>query len=918
MKLHKLNIYGFKSFADKVSLIFDKQIIALVGPNGCGKSNIVDAILWMFQKTGLKNLRAREKQDLIFKGNDNRNQAGFAEVELIFQKENVIESEEVKVKKRVYQSGDIEVFIDNKQVTLKELEKFYIDNGISSSDYSIIAQGNVETIISSKPEEKRTIIEEAANIKKNRQERDEAINKLQKSKENLAQLDILISEVKNELDKLYAQAEKAKQYKEYKKILDELEKKLFLKKYFVALKDLKTLEDDFRNFERKNDELKEKISYLEDLSNKKKEVIENLGRKIIHLRETIIKIDGEITTSENTIGFYRNIIEDFQRQLNSKINNLKIYQNKKKDLEDLVSLNIEEEEDNIKDLENRLEEYEIKIEEINKDLENKLRNLESLKNEEEKINITINNLANEERNIINSQVEQINSIIYKLEINIKNEKNFFNKEFEVLNLLKIKLKNKIQFLNDIKNLNKIITVETLIKAINELEEIQNILEELSSNIENHYNIFNEGKNLLFSDNSLFKKREEILLELNKNNENLDKIKKNILFYEEEIKKVQKLKEIFLIEKSNIQSNLSVLKERIKNIKVQKEKYKKDIIELEYQIQNINEEISNLNIKLQESKEKVVETIRNREKLINDKNNIDKEIKNIENEIDLYSNELITLQKQFNELFEEKKKFNESINNFNSNKAKLESQLETLRALFFENYREDITIVNFEDINLESENNLRRNIKDIQVKLEELGEVNLLAIDEYEEIKKRYNFLMEQKNDVEKSIENIQKVIEKLNNELSKTFLKTFEEVNKNFKNIFKNVFGGGEASLILTNPENILETGVDIKIQPPGKKINYLNLLSGGEKTMSAISLLFALFLYKPSPFCIMDEVDAALDEINVERFKKLLLDFSKETQFIIISHNKITLEIADILYGITMEESGVSKIVSAKLEKIQ
>ncbi|MCX8059129.1 MAG: AAA family ATPase [Spirochaetes bacterium] len=918
MKLSKINIYGFKSFADKVSLLFDKQIIALVGPNGCGKSNIVDAILWMFQKSGLKILRAREKQDLIFKGSDTRSQAGFAEVELIFSNDSGIELEEYKIKKRLYQSGEFEVYINNRQVTIKELEKFYLQNGITSSDYSIIAQGNVETIISSKPEEKRAIIEEAANIKKNRQERDEAINKLKKTNENLVQIDLLLNEIKNELDRLYTQAEKAKKFKEYKNILSDSEKKLFIKKYFTTLRELKDLEDEYNNFEKKNNELKEKIEYLEAISKEKKDQIENIGKKIISQRELVIKIDGEITTAENTIGFYRSIIDDLQNQLNNKINNLKIYQSKKTELEELILMDIEDEEGNIESLKLRLDEYELKISDINSEISAKTSEMEKLKEEEKSIENQINEYSKKERDIVTQQVEDINKIIYKLELNFKNEKNFFKNEFDKLNLIKIKLKNKLQFFQDIKNLNKNISGDLITKTIEELNNIYISLEELFNTLDNHYYLFNEGENLLFSDSSSFKKREEIIEILNDLNKKHEGIKKNIKNYDEELKNITKLKEMFLIEKSNIQIKLSTIMERVKNIRNQREKYKKEIIEINYQIENTNSEISNLNNKLQESKEKVLQTIKNREKLLEEKNSIDKNIKQMETEIDKLSNELLFLQKQFNELFEEKRKFNDTINSFVSSKAKLETQLETLRTIFFENYREDISILNYEDFSIESEATLRKNIKDAQIKLEEIGEVNLLAIDEYEEVKKRYDFLTEQKNDILKSIEDIQKVISKLNDELSKTFLKTFDEVNKNFKMIFKNVFGGGEASLILTNPENILETGVDIKIQPPGKKVNYLNLLSGGEKTMSAISLLFALFLYRPSPFCIMDEVDAALDEINVERFKKLLIEFSKDTQFIIISHNKITLEIADILYGITMEESGVSKVVSAKLEKIK
>jgi len=919
MRLKKLNIYGFKSFAEKTSLVFEKQIIALVGPNGCGKSNIVDAILWVFQRGGLKNLRAREKQDLIFKGNDTRKQTGFAEVEVIFEDQNSIDvGNDIRIKKRLYQSGETEVFIEDKPVTLKELENFFMNHNIYSLDYSIITQGNIESVISSKPEEKRALIEEAANIKKNRIERDEALTKLKKAQENINQLDILLSEITNELNKLYEQAEKAKKFKEFKNILIDSEKKLFLKKYLQATNELRENEENFENFEKKNNELLQKIDELEALSKEKKSIIEEVGNKVIKLREKVIKIDGEITSSEKTIGFYRQIIEDLQNQLTSKLNNMKIFKNKKKDLEYLVLSNIDEEEEKLFDLNERLEEYKIKIDELNEQIETKLRDYEKIKEEEEELNKELNELTIKERDIVNKQVSEINNIIYKLEKNKKNEKEYFSKELEKLNLIKMKFKSKLDFLSNIYSLGKNLDKENLKNFIKEFSELENIVEDLKSIINNHYNIYIEENELLFSDNSLFKLREETIIKIDKIHEKLDKIRKDKIFYEEEIKKIQKLKEFFLIEKSNIENEISITRERIKNVKNQKDLYRKEIIEINYQIQNLNDEIAKLNIRLQESKDKVIEVNKQRDDLISEKAKIDLSIKENERDIDKYSNELLALQKEFNLLFEEKKRYNEAYNNFSSLRARLETQLETLRSLYFENYREDILLIDFENIEIPSETTLRKNIKDAQKNLEELGEVNLLAIDEYEDIKKRHTFLVEQKNDMIKSMEDIKKVIDKLNEELSISFLNTFNEINKNFQNIFKRVFGGGEASLILTDPQNILETGVDIKIQPPGKKINYLNLLSGGEKSMSAISLLFALFLYKPSPFCIMDEVDAALDELNVERYKKLLVEFSEKTQFIIISHNKITLEISDILYGVTMEESGVSKVISAKLEKIQ
>lgn len=924
MRLKKVRIYGFKSFPDKTELDFNKNIVAIVGPNGCGKSNIVDAIYWIFQHYGLKDLRANEKQDLIFKGNSFKNKSGFAEVELVFKKENELEIEDntFSIKKRVFQSGEINYFIDNKQVKYSDYEKFLLDNQISSPEYSIIAQGKVEKIISSKPEEKREIIEEAAGIKKYKKERKQALDKLAKANDNLQQLEILIEEVKSESEKLEDQAKKAELYKNTKKNLEKYEKLLYFVKYNNIKKQLQNLLEENKDFINKNQEIENESKELDNESERLKKIMEQKGQSITLFRENIIKIEGEISTNEQTIVFHRQRYDEIKSYIERAKENLTSNIQKLEQINELLSIDIEEDNNKLYNLEERKEEYQEKIAEIDSFI---VKNEELLLDKrtviKEKENLLKEYIQKENENI-NKQYTYINKIIYELENIYKLKKEKYKDVFELLNSIELNLKSKKTLFNDYIQFGSEEEYKKFKEKIGfftkEFESLLNEYLDLKNNIQIIYEYSNKVENLFFAEDSIFKKREKLVSQIEKLSNEIDSLKDEVNLIDNEINEKIKAKEILKNELNEINVEISRLEEKIKNSNLQKEKLENDKFELEFNIKKINQEIENYKQKLKESEEKSKNNFENIDKLMQQKKEIEQNIKQMENEIDEYSSKLVELQKKYNEIFERKKALNERRNNFNKLKLKYESQIDTLRQIFFDTYREDLLEFKVEDEEIKSENFLRKEISRLSDVLNELGQVNLLALDEYEEVKKRYEFLNNQKEDVIKSINDLQVVIKKLEVHLNEKFYNAFLEIKENFKKIFKSIFRGGTAELYLVDKDNLLETGVDIKIQPPGKKISHLTLLSGGEKSMSAIALLFSLFLYRSSPFCIMDEVDAALDENNVLRYRQMIKDFSDKTQFIIISHNKITLEISDILYGVTMEQDGISKVVSAKLENVE
>lgn len=924
LKLKKVKIYGFKSFPSKTSFDFDKDIVAIVGPNGCGKSNIVDAIYWIFQHYGLKDLRANEKQDLIFKGNNIKNKSGFAEVELIFEKENELELEDnsFSIKKRVFQSGEIQYFIDNKQVKYSEYEKFLLDNQISSPEYSIIAQGKVEKIISSKPEEKREIIEEAAGIKKYKRERKQAIDKLNKAKENLNQLEILIEEVKKEAEKLEEQAKIAEKFKITKENRDRYEKLLYYIKYKNIEKQLLNIIKENEEFIDKYKEIELSVKQLDEEREKVNFCIKNKGQKIIEIKQDIVKIENEISKNEQINLIYRQRYEEIKIYIEKAKENLISNIQKLEKINNLLKIDVDEDKKRLATFEERKIDYEEKIAQLNNFI---IKNEEILNEKKEEVRRKeklLKEYIQKENENINSQYTYINKVIFELEKIYKLKKEKYINIFNILKNVEFNLKSKSDIFKDFIKFGDKDNYYNFLDKIkffdSEFENLLKDFDKLKIEIQKAYEYSNKVENMFFSENSIFKKRQELVSQIEKISFEIDSIKKEENIVNSEISEKIKAKDILKNKLNEINVEISRLEEKIRNIELQKEKLENDKFEVEFEIKKINEEIDFNKKKLDETESKAKNNIENINNLMREKKELESEIDNIEREIDEFSSKLIELQQRYNEIYKERNLVNERKNNFNKLKLKYESQIDTLKQIFFDNYREDLSRFKVEESEIKSENYLRKEISRLTDILDEMGEVNLLALEEYEEVKKRFDFLNEQKKDILKSIEDLQIVIKKLEIHLNEKFYNAFTEIRENFKKIFKSIFHGGIADLYLIDKDNLMETGVDIKIQPPGKKITHLTLLSGGEKTMSAIALLFSLFLYRSSPFCIMDEVDASLDENNVLRFRQMIKDFSSKTQFIIISHNKITLEIADILYGITMEQDGISKVVSAKLENVQ
>jgi len=976
MYLKEIEILGFKSFADRININLDENITCVVGPNGSGKSNIVDAIRWVLGEQSVKSLRGENlMSDIIFSGSKTRNPLNVASVALTFDNSDHylnLPYNQVSIKRRLYKNGENEYFLNGEKCRLKDITELFLDTGVSKNSFNIISQGEISRILSTSAHERRFVIEEAAGILKYKTRREEALRKLDKTMNNIERVNDIIGELEGRVNPLKEQSEKAQAYLTIKDSLKQVEVALLVK-------EISDINQKYHDNKRKIEVLNEEILKLNatisntkliELKTKSLELeknITNLNSQLIVLTREEEELNGKrIIIKErskynaNDIKIHENIslLKENVLKLNNEIDLLK------KDLIDLDSELIVS-KNNINSLNSVLNDYKNKKDNLYKEYNNKNRDYLENKN---RINIIRDNLEN--NSTINNNVKRILnnprlSGVYDAFGNILETDGNYSKALEVCigasrNFIIVDNQNNakeaIKFLID-NNLGRATffplnvikpkgidyeTIEILENSSDYLgllsdfvhynEKYRNIVlnqlgniivvrdidsgNRLSKLINNRYKIVtltgevihvggsitggsvnvsvspvslkNELNDLIIKNTSY----ESLLLDLSKQLEHLDK---DIIQVEEDIYKER--------------GNIIRLNELINNNNLTLSNENKELERVKMELHNLNnlgddallkeeEEITKKYYDKKSQKEILEKDIL---RLNKDNDNIKNEILNLEALDKINNSDLRNYEKELKNLEIEVSKMD----------FKLDSNLNALNSdyeLTYEKAREEYVL----DIEIEE---ARRKVNGYKNKLKDIGMVNLHAIDEYKEVNERYEFLTSQRSDLFNAKDTLYSIIDEMDQIMQEDFIKTFHELEIEFKKVFQELFKGGTATLKLTDPSNILETGVDIVASPPGKSLKAISLLSGGEKTLTAISLLFAVLNIRKVPFCIFDEVEAALDESNVDVFGHYLDNYKNKTQFLLITHKKRTMEYAKNLYGITMQESGVSKLVSVKLE---
>ncbi len=975
MYLKCIKINGFKSFADKIDLEFKNDITAIVGPNGSGKSNIVDAVRWVLGEQSVKALRgSTSMSDVIFAGSATRPGATRASVALIFDNtDHYLKSEfnEVEVKRVVYKTGENDYFINNEKVRLKDIINLFMDTGAGKEAFNIISQGAVTNIILSKPEDRRSIIEEAAGVLKYKTRKEETLKKLAKTNENITRIDLLTKELETTLNPLKEQKDLALKYEEYKKDLESMEISLIandITSYSSEYKDLetklKTLNDNTLDYdtttkkdqaqleklklenivldekiEKENSSLIEIEKKITELAKERQVIIERqkfnidntkLDTLILELKEKIAKLTKSKNVLENDLTNCNNVIKDYTTTIDSLTNNSTTIENKltkiTTKINDIEKRNIYlDNQITIKTelLEsNALLPNAVKYILENKRLNGIYTNVGNAIKPQDKMDLAIDVALGSSKNIIITE----DSASAKEAINYLKQNKLGRVTFFPLDVIKPRFLDKeildiasstknflgvastlvnydpqyqniaLNLLGNILVVKDIDTLNTLGKKIKYRAKIVSLTGEvLASGGAITGGIINSGT---FKEKSL-----------------LDTLKAELTSNQDILTTQNKEKNFLTKELTNLTSTILETKNNLG-------------LELDKQTR-YQTALNELNLELKEASSEL-----NREENMKG-NTLDKELEKI---IDDYYKALETKEinlKELNKLKDHKSEISTTIQEIEQNISKIKEnynkmlneskdievrlgKLDVLLDNLILTLNEDYSIT-YEKaaadypLVLEAEV-VRTNVSHLKNKIKDLGEINLGSIKEYDRLNERYTYLNNQKEELNTSVNSLLEIIQEMDEIMKTRFKETFDKVNLEFATVFKKLFKGGDAHLALTE-DDLLTTGIEIMASPPGKKIKNIASLSGGEMTLTSISLLFAILNVKPVPFCILDEIEAALDDVNVVEFGKYLVSKKDNSQFIVITHKKKTMEYADTLYGITMQESGVSKLVSVKLE---
>ncbi len=978
MKLKSIRALGFKSFADKMEMEFKTPITAIVGPNGSGKSNIVDAIRWVLGEQSVKSLRGGgAMSDVIFAGSETRAPFKRAEVSLTFDNTSMFLNTsltEVEVKRVLYYTGENEYYINNTKVRLKDITNLFLDSGLGMDSFNIISQGNIEAIVNAKPVERRYILESAAGVLKYRTRKNESLRKLEKTRDNLEKVELVIEELKTQVIPLKEQSEVAKKYLEYKSDLEN--KEIALTTY-----DITNLNKRYEEIDKIKASLNEKKEKSELKNTKEITLVEQLKTRMIHVEddinkysndlilvnEELAKLNGEkmmlqerqsyevshekvnneyLKLQEEKLNILKRkeTLESELTTLNSTLNNL---ENKKRDIEEKISIF------NVK-----FNRHKNEMERLNRDiysLQNKKDILENNILEDASVPYAVKNVLSHPRlkgihNTIGKLLNTKDIYLNAIDVTIGASSNFivvdnescakeaikYLKEqglgratFFPLNVIKGKevpksvidsLKNETGFIDIASHL---VEFEPTYKDIIE-NQLGNVLvakdidamNRIGKSTGYRYRVVTLDGEIMHTGGSLtggsLKKQTSTLKlksDLATTEKDLELVKENMTILQK--KNIDFLKE----QEDNNTTNESItreiisLSEKISQKKILVNDIKKEEENISIRLDGAQSIITNDTEKQMLS---LLNSIKDKEIIKENLNNKLSELKSTRSDI---SSEINALDKEISEKNSEYHKILNEIHEYELETSKMDTKMDYLLNLLNETYhmtyehaKREYTLDIASDIARESVSSLRK-------AMNRLGDVNIGSIKEYERVNERYTFLTSQKNDLDTSIADLLEIIKEMDEIMISRLTEAYEKISDEFERIFKKMFKGGSGKIKLTDPDNILETGIDIIAEPPGKKLNHIALLSGGEKTLTAISLLFAILNVYPVPFCVLDEVEAALDEANVDTFGKYLQEQEDKSEFILITHKKRTMEYAKTLYGITMQEQGVSKIVKVKLE---
>lgn len=1175
MKIKRLEIAGFKSFADRVVLDFQQAVTGVVGPNGCGKSNIVDSIRWCMGEQSAKNLRGKAMEDVIFAGSETRKPLGVAEVSLVFSTEDgrapakYLDYAEIQLTRRLYRDGESDYLINKTPCRLMDITELFMDTGVGTRAYSIIEQGKIGMILHSRPEERRFLIEEAAGVTKFKSRKQQALKKIEGTRQNLARLADVLGEIKRQLASLQRQAKKAEKFREYRDELRKIELLFTAHEYRETLTQRQATESEQAALNGRIREVFSASALSESRIEESRLHLVEAEKRLATVQEEIYGVKSEFSTAENGLEFQRKELTNLTARLSrfeTETGELEMRLRECSAQKELLEQRhdssnseggalltaLQEEEATLNERQLAEKELTTLLEGRRKELFSALSESAQLKNRSEsarkqltalgerldrhsreeiqlaeRLELARRNVAKLNGEIASCEREQeelqieVSALRRReddLKIRMPEQEAYWQKQRDELHRASSRLhslqeleaqfagygrgvkslmqaselrprfsglladtvtapreletaleaaladrlqcvlcsddSDALQALEFLKETNGgrvglalpltlkpssqpsvagVAPLESLVQVAGAHEElIRHILSEImvAESLASALALARQHPGLSFvtrdgdmvslggvvtggspeqvQQGIIHKKREIRELEtqvrelesqvatleterdllranarevaenlkstatmLHQNDLKLAGLRKDHQRSADDIARAEERLEVQALETATLteerdsleaeqrlaqekmteigdaalgleqdvarlkdeldscREQLSAARERVTTIRVQaatlkeqREASLRGITDLERQSQELTRRMTSdreemekgtlERIQLQESIAALTERL---EVLVRRQENAEKRLSETRSAYETARDELSAAEDAAKKAREESDSVRQAQADLNVRFSTLTMRVDHLEQTLREKHRIGITeaLVQLEAKEFDQEACKTRQAE-LQRLLDEMGEVNLMAIDEYANMEERFTFLTSQKDDLEESLRSLQQAIQRINRTTRQRFLETYNYVNAKFQEVFPRLFCGGRAELRLTNEEDLLETGIDIIVQPPGKKLQNVTLLSGGEKALTAVALIFSIFLIKPTPFCLLDEVDAPLDDANIGRFNDMVREMSAISQFIIITHNKATMQVADTLYGITMEEPGASRMVSVRL----
>ena len=894
MRLSKIKLSGFKTFVEPTTLSLPSTIVGIVGPNGCGKSNVIDAVRWVLGESSAKYLRGESMSDVIFNGSSSRKPVSTATIELLFDNTDkkvggeYSKYNEISTKRVITRDGQSRYFLNGTKCRRKDITTLFLGTGLGPRSYAIVQQDTISRLIEAKPDDMRIFLEEAAGVSKYKQKRKETESRIKNTKENLNRLNDIREEIEKQLRRLKTQSNAAKRYKKYKS----REKEIHAEVLFTRINGL--------------------LSKLKDNQEEVQQHQSAFDQNLTELRKIEADIEEQRVVDAEATQNFNNAQKD-HFELQSKIARLEQSIEYEKELESQKSFNVQE---------------------IQKELER----------------------INKEHKEDSVQINQISSALSKLEQTIITASSIVNGLEQTLNELEGNLQGVSEqnesITNEINELNTVVETESVKisvlskqmtqiddqkRTIKNLHEAESIFKQLEKEIESSKIYFDPQSFEIITNKldllgeklvSLSLKFQTIEQEITKNEGQIDSSKKNLKLAKGKLDELATDKEKLDQQKIDLSNEINTYKQKINSqrpslqkLELKAESNRSTISALKNAMNRLESQKTQIMAKSLEitkgtrkKSDPTAEVKEQLESLLNHSLESEQTLNTLREQLEIiqatlrnYEIDRTNQNAEVNQSREILEKYKLSIRELEVRKEGLDDQL-SANGYSYESIKESIV----ETLN---ETELEQELEKILRSMERLGPINLAASNEYEEEAKRKDNLDSQFDDLNRALDTLNGAIKQIDDESMKRFNETFEKVNIGLKKHFPRLFDGGKAYLELEKDDS-LDAGVIVMARPPGKRNSNIHLLSGGEKALTAVALLFSIFELNPAPFCLLDEVDAPLDDTNVARFCEIVREMSDSVQFVVITHNKTTMELTNQLIGVTMSEPGVSRLVTVDLDE--